>query len=101
MATETLKRKPGRPKGLPKTGGRKKGVCNKVTREVRDWARSILEDPQVQAKTLEMAREGKLPPGLYSELLHYAYGKPKEHVELPDADGAPLKFTLRLDMGGE
>ena len=28
-ATETPKRKPGRPKGLPKTGGRRRGTPNK------------------------------------------------------------------------
>lgn len=29
-------RKPGRPKGLPKTGGRKKGTANKLTVNIKD-----------------------------------------------------------------
>ena len=29
-------RKPGRPKGLPKTGGRKKGTANKLTVSIKD-----------------------------------------------------------------
>ena len=35
--TETPKRKPGRPKGLPKTGGRGKGTPNKKNQVTRDY----------------------------------------------------------------
>ncbi len=31
------KRKIGRPKGTPKTGGRQKGTQNKVTTDAKDW----------------------------------------------------------------
>jgi hypothetical protein len=86
----------GRPKGLPKTGGRKKGVVNKVTREVRDWARALFEDPQVQAKTLSMMQDMTIPSGIYNELLHYAYGKPKEMVELSGPNGGPVQ-TQAID----
>jgi len=34
----------GKPKGLPKTGGRLVGVPNKVTQEFRDTVRQLLED---------------------------------------------------------
>lgn len=34
----------GRPKGLPKTGGRQKGVSNKVSAEFRETVRQLLED---------------------------------------------------------
>jgi len=63
---------PGRPKGLP----------NRATVEIKDWARSILEDPLVRGRTLSLAREGRLAPGVLVELLHYAYGKPKETTDL-------------------
>jgi hypothetical protein len=33
----TEKRKIGRPKGTPKTGGRKKGTPNKITADTKDW----------------------------------------------------------------
>lgn len=33
-----------RPKGIPKTGGRKRGTPNKNTAEVRDMLRGALED---------------------------------------------------------
>ena len=35
--TETAKRKPGRPKGYPRTGGRKPGTPNKSTQLGRDF----------------------------------------------------------------
>lgn len=35
-------RKPGRPPGQPKTGGRKKGTPNKVTSEIKDWVTSLV-----------------------------------------------------------
>ena len=34
----------GKPKGLPKTGGRLAGVPNKVTQEFRETVRQLLED---------------------------------------------------------
>jgi len=34
----------GKPKGLPKTGGRLVGVPNKVTQEFRETVRQLLED---------------------------------------------------------
>ena len=58
------------------------GTPNKVTVEVRTWARNVVEDRQVHAKTLEMARAGRLAPAILIELLHYAYGKPKETTDL-------------------
>jgi len=82
MATTTLSPRRGRPKGTPKTGGRQKGSPNKVTLEVRTWARGIVEDADVHAKTLEMARAGCLAPAILIELLHYAYGKPKDTTDL-------------------
>ena len=63
---------PGRPKGLP----------NRATVEIKDWARSILEDQAVRSRTLALAREGRLAPGVLVELLHYAYGKPKETTDV-------------------
>ena len=41
---EEVKRKPGRPKGIPKTGGRKPGVSNKLTRDVKEMILTALSD---------------------------------------------------------
>lgn len=41
---EEVKRKPGRPKGIPKTGGRAPGVSNKLTRDVKEMILNALSD---------------------------------------------------------
>ena len=82
MVTTPLNTRCGRKKGTPKTGGRKMGTPNKATVEVRAWARGVVEDPQVHATTLDLARTGRLAPAVLIELLHYAYGKPKETTDL-------------------
>jgi len=82
MVTTALAASRGRPKGTPKTGGRQKGTPNKATVEVRTWARRVVEDAEVQARTLELARTGRLAPAILIELLHYAYGKPKETTDV-------------------
>ena len=38
------KRKVGRPKGTPKTGGRQKGTPNRVTTETKDWLIFLLNN---------------------------------------------------------
>ena len=82
MDTAVLNTRRGRRKGTPKTGGRQKGTPNKATVEVRTWARRVVEDAEVQARTLELARAGRLAPAIVIELLHYAYGKPKETTDV-------------------
>jgi hypothetical protein len=66
----------------PPGPGRRKGQPKRATLEIRDCARSILEDPVVRTRTLALAREGRLAPGVLVELLHYAYGKPKDTTDV-------------------
>lgn len=68
--------------------GRPKGVPNKATREAKELARSILEDPTVQGKLLDQAQRGKLAPAVMTMLFHYAYGKPKDD----SPESAPREF---------
>jgi len=56
--------------------GRPRGARNKATRAVAEWTAAILEDPQVQARLLSDAREGRLHHAVLSQLLLYAYGRP-------------------------
>lgn len=67
-------------KGKVKTGGRKAGTPNKATAEIKDLARSLLEDPVYQTKLKQRLRDGKAPQ-IEQLLYHYAYGKPKEQFE--------------------
>lgn len=71
--------------------GRKKGTPNKATAEIKARAREILEHPEVQATTLEMAIEGRLPPQIWTMLHHYAYGVPRQE------HGVDLKGEMQVD----
>jgi hypothetical protein len=73
--------------------GKRKGVQNKVTREVQALARGIVEDPAVQATMLAQARRGRLAPPVMAMLFHYAYGKPKDTVAL---EGVPKPKPVKL-----
>ena len=53
---------------------------NKVTKEIRDFARQALENPDYRARMMRRLIAGKAPQ-LEIALDHYAYGKPKESVE--------------------
>jgi hypothetical protein len=72
--------KRGRPKGQPKTGGRQKGSPNKATREIREAARGLLEDPTYVQNLQARLNDGSAG-AVESLLYHYAYGKPKETIE--------------------
>ncbi len=61
--------------------GRKKGVPNRPTAEVRAACVAIVDDRQYRTKLLARARAGTLPPAVECMLWHYAKGKPKDQVE--------------------
>lgn len=68
-------------KGKSKTGGRKVGTPNKATVEVKELARSFLEDPAYQNNLKERLRDGRAPQ-IEALMFHYAYGKPTDKLEL-------------------
>lgn len=63
---------PGRPKGIP----------NKVTAEIRQLARHLLQDKAYRRSLRRRLVNGTLGP-LEIVLWHYAYGKPKDQLETP------------------
>lgn len=90
-------RPPTRPKGSPKTGGRKKGTPNKVTVEVKDVCRRLVEDPEYLASLQTRLKAGTMQSGLESMIWAYAYGKPKESLELSGSvDLQPRKVVIEL-----
>jgi hypothetical protein len=93
-------RKPGRPKGTPKTGGRKAGTPNKVTREVRELAQQLVQDPRYRSKLRVRLVTGKAAPAVETMLWHYAYGKPADRHELTGKDGEPLSCTFTIESNG-
>lgn len=80
--------------GLKRGGpGRPKGIPNKATIEIREACRKLLESPAyataLEARLIE-GRAGQVEPLLY----YYAYGKPKERIELEGAAPMPLVIEL-------
>jgi len=91
-----------RPRGKPfvkgdKRAGRPPGLLNKATLEVREATRAMVDEPGYLAKLKARLDSGTLPPAIEAMLWYYAYGKPKERVEVTGQDGNALKFTLQLD----
>jgi hypothetical protein len=66
-------------------------VPNKATVEVRDLARSLVEDATYRKKLqADLRKRGNVKPAVECMLWYYAYGKPKQtvEVELPDVAAA-------------
>ena len=78
--------------GLKRGGpGRKKGVPNRATVEIRDFAHSVLERPKYRAQIKRQADLGTLHPTVLTLLHHYAYGVPKMPFEVEgSAVSAPV-----------
>lgn len=87
-----------RRKGRRKTGGRQKGTPNKVSKSAREFSQLFLADAQGQAKLLALFRAGKLPPNYLVLLHHYAYGKPKDTVEVTGKDGKAVEHEHKMKL---
>ena len=57
-------------------GGRKAGVPDKVSQEVRQLARKLFDKAYWQ-RTKQRLAQGKLPPFIEAKLLAYAFGEPQ------------------------
>ena len=73
--------------GLKRGGsrGRPKGVPNKASAEIREAARRLLEDEAYQRGLSVRLIKGRAPH-METLLYHYAYGKPKETMDLQVSD---------------
>lgn len=77
---------------LAKGKGRPKGRPNKVTLEVREAARRLIEDDGYVAALkvrLEEGKAGAMEPVIW----YYAYGKPKESLELSGSVATEYRVT--------
>lgn len=83
---------PKTPKGV-RLGGRKKGVPNKITHEVRDLCEQLLNNPLYLASFKERLYAGELAPMLEQMVWHYWRGKPKELHEHSGPGGGPIPYT--------
>ena len=67
-----------------KRSGRPKGVPNRASADVRVRARALVEDPVYVLGLKKRILDGKSVP-IEIMLHHYAYGKPRETVEVEGA----------------
>lgn len=67
-----------------KTGGRKKGTNNKLTRDVQAFVDKVFSEvnPIDKLTDLLASESDKVQAGVMLRLLEYRYGKPKESIEL-------------------
>lgn len=85
---------------IPPGPGRPKGVPNKVTQEIREAARKLLEGPRYLEARLRRLESGKLHPSVEVLLYHYAYGKPKEVVQVEGSESLAEILTAAMTRTG-
>ena len=68
--------------GLRRGGGRPKGVPNKTTREIRELSQKLFDD-EYFARVRQRIISNRLAPAVECKLLAYAFGEPKQVVDLP------------------
>jgi hypothetical protein len=78
--------------------GRPKGAPNKATQSIREFSRSVLENPKYREHLVRRAEEDKLAPHEFLVLHQYAYGKPKDTVAIEDQRRAPTKIVILGDF---
>ena len=92
----------GRPLGLPKTGGRKKGTPNKATQTVREKLDALgwdpIEDLARIAMDLATPRGDRIRCDI--ELAQYLYPK-RRPVEVSDEETPDISVTTNLDSSGD
>jgi hypothetical protein len=72
--------------GHAKVGGRKRGVPNKLTREVQRFCLALVQDPEYAKKFAEDFKARRVAPGLEAMVWAYAYGRPRQQLEIVHND---------------
>jgi len=76
--------------------GRPKGAVNKASLEIKQLARTLIEDPVGWNRMVTDYRRGKLNAAVVTRLMEYGYGKPKDTVALENPDGSALSLIQRV-----
>jgi hypothetical protein len=87
-------------KGHPRISGRRKGVPNQATQDVRELARAIISDPEYLRGLRERVCAGRAA-SMEPMLWHYAYGRRRtaEQLEINDAADGIAETLSKLRMG--
>jgi len=91
----------GRPIGLPKTGGRKKGAPNRATLTLKEKLETIGCDPLLELAKIAMSEKYPIEIRVrcLSEIAPYMYPKRKP-VDLSSDKSAVINVNTTLDLGG-
>lgn len=82
----------------PKYGGRRPGSPNKVTREIKELARSYAAPAMKELARLSVkAASEQARVAAIKELLDRAYGKSPQALQLSGEGGGPIQITLTRD----
>jgi hypothetical protein len=82
-----------RPKGLPKTGGRKKGTLNRVTYDIQKLARQYTERALLTlAGIMERGESEAARVSAANALLDRGHGRPKQAVEISNKSGEDFRL---------
>ena len=97
-----LKKPSGRPfeKGHQKLGGRKRGTPNRASAEMKEFLRSVIEDPDYQDALRARMIAGK---AAHMEQLaaYYTLGKPQEQVQVQTSPNMAKLLTMAIQASQE
>jgi hypothetical protein len=79
MSEEALEVQPA---AQPSRMGRPKGALSYTTLEGREFAREFIRSSEYRESIARRIKNDTLPAAVEIRLLEYAYGKPKERIEL-------------------
>src|SRR5262245_22462001 len=74
--------------------GRKKGVPNRATADMKTRARELLSRPEYLRKLKQRLIQGTCPAGVEILLYYYAYGRPKETVQMEGESRQPFQIVF-------
>lgn len=104
MTEKETEDKPRRPQNanLKRGGspGRTKGIPNKATTQIKELAQKILNTPAYLANLQKRVESGKAHPAIESMLHHYAYGKPKEVVQVEGSESLAEILAAAMQRPG-
>ena len=78
-----------------KTGGRKRGTPNRATGDVRECCAKLVADPAYLAALRRRLLAGELAPAVETMLWHFAFGRPKDSLEMDANVGCQLSWLPR------
>lgn len=101
MAEEISPKQRGYRKGQSgNPAGRPKGVPNKATQAIKELARKLLSTKEYLDNLQKAVEQRKCHPSIEAMLHHYAYGKPKEVVQVEGSESLAEILTAAMARKG-